>query len=105
MKMLFAAATLLSMALMATTAQAQTNEPLTRAQVRSELVDLTHAGYAPTSEDATYPNSIQSAEARAAAHTGTNEPQTSYGSSIAGTRESGAPPVMSEPGKGIFFGQ
>jgi hypothetical protein len=105
MKMLFIAATLFSTALVATTAQAQTGEPLTRAQVRSELVELTHAGYSPASEDASYPSSIQSAEARVAVHDGANASGSGYGPSIAGTRQSGGSAGTGSQGKDIFCGQ
>jgi len=43
---------------------AQTAEPVTRAEVRADLVQLENAGYRPVSQDATYPSDIQAAEAR-----------------------------------------
>lgn len=47
---------------------AQSNEPLTRAQVREELIQLEKAGYNPaTANDYDYPANIQAAEARVAA--------------------------------------
>jgi hypothetical protein len=50
---------------------AQSNAPLTRAQVRAELVQLEKAGYNQASRnDATYPAEIQAAEARVAAENG-----------------------------------
>ncbi|RQS58411.1 DUF4148 domain-containing protein [Burkholderia sp. Bp8963] len=46
---------------------AQGNAPLTRAQVRAELVELEQAGYNPaTGEDPHYPEAIQAAQARVA---------------------------------------
>ena len=46
---------------------AQSNAPLTRAQVRAELVQLEKAGYNPAvGEDPHYPQDIQAAEARVA---------------------------------------
>ncbi len=42
--------------------------PLTRAQVRADLIRLEQAGYNPSaSDDATYPTDIQAAEAKVAA--------------------------------------
>jgi hypothetical protein len=46
----------------------QSNEPVTRAEVRAELVQIEKAGYNPAKRDnATYPADIQAAEARVAA--------------------------------------
>lgn len=46
---------------------AQSNSPLTRAEVRNELVQLEKAGYRPGKGDqTTYPEQIQQAEARVA---------------------------------------
>ena len=58
-------------------AQAREDGPVTRAQVRAELVQLERAGYNPTGDQTTYPAQIQAAEARVAAQQG--ESQTSYG--------------------------
>ncbi|MEX3980436.1 DUF4148 domain-containing protein [Paraburkholderia sp. EG287A] len=49
---------------------AQPSEPLTRAQVRAELVQLEKAGYNPTADYANYPQEIQAAEARVSAQNG-----------------------------------
>ena len=47
---------------------AQSSQPVTRAQVRAELVQLEKAGYDPAARnDATYPTEIQAAEAKVAA--------------------------------------
>ncbi|ANB72199.1 hypothetical protein AYM40_07345 [Paraburkholderia phytofirmans OLGA172] len=47
---------------------AESNQPVTRAQVRAELVQLEKAGYNTASRnEATYPAEIQAAEARVAA--------------------------------------
>lgn len=42
----------------------QTNEPLTRAQVRQQIVEIEKAGYTPGSFDPHYPEKIQGAQAR-----------------------------------------
>jgi hypothetical protein len=47
---------------------AQSNQPLTRAQVREQLVQIEKAGYNPaTSNPNEYPANVQAAEARVAA--------------------------------------
>jgi hypothetical protein len=65
---------------------AQSNQPLTRAQVRAELVQLEKAGYNPaTANDYDYPANIQAAEARVAAQ----NRATGYGAAPSGSSESG----------------
>ena len=82
----------------------QSNAPLTRAQVRAELVQLEKAGYNPNLADPTYPANIQAAEARVNAQTVAQAaPQSNdYGSVAAGSSQSGRaePRAMS-----TFFGQ
>ena len=69
---------------------AQSSQPVTRAQVRAELVQLEKAGYNPAaSDDTTYPANIQAAEARVAAQNGTAQAATGYGPSTSGTSQSG----------------
>jgi hypothetical protein len=68
---------------------AQSNGPVTRAQVRAELVQLERAGYNPAGDRTQYPVNIQAAEQRVAAENGVA--QSSYGSSMSGTSASGAP--------------
>jgi len=49
----------------------QSNGPVTRAQVRAELVQLEKAGYQPRGgDDPNYPDDIQAAEAKVAAMNG-----------------------------------
>ena len=70
---------------------AQSNAPVTRAQVRAELAQLAQAGYhAGDGDNARYPADIQAAEARVAAQ---NSAATGYGGSISGTSASGRPGV------------
>ncbi|KAG0163825.1 hypothetical protein DFQ28_007936 [Apophysomyces sp. BC1034] len=73
---------------------AQTNAPLTRAQVRAELVQLEKAGYQPGLTSPYYPNDIQAAEARLHAQ------DTSVGDVAAGAARSapGATAVSSRAG-------
>jgi hypothetical protein len=67
---------------------AQSNGPVTRAQVYGELVQLQKAGYNPSSDQTQYPKNIQAVEARISAENGVT---TSYGSPVEGTSASGAP--------------
>lgn len=67
---------------------AQSNQPVTRAQVRAELVQLEKAGYNPaTSNDYDYPANIQAAEARVAAQ---NAQTSGYGSATNGSSQAGS---------------
>jgi hypothetical protein len=67
---------------------AQSNSPVTRAQVRAELVQLEQAGYNPSrGENAHYPDDIQAAEAKvAAANHASDMGGTADGSSESGER-------------------
>jgi hypothetical protein len=80
---------------------AQSVQPLTRAQVRAELVQLEQAGYNPgNGNDATYPRDIQAAEARV--HTS----DSAYGPSTNGSSAAGAPAASSQdnvPGLGPIY--
>ena len=49
---------------------AQSNQPVTRAQVRAELVQLEKAGYNPAADRYDYPVNIQAAQARVNAQNG-----------------------------------
>ncbi|MBB2928026.1 DUF4148 domain-containing protein [Paraburkholderia silvatlantica] len=65
---------------------AQSQAPLTRAQVRAELVQLEKAGYRPGDSDNTrYPEAIQAAEAKVAAQ------DSAVGGGADGSSASGAP--------------
>jgi hypothetical protein len=82
-------------------ASAQENSPLTRAQVKAELVQLEKAGYKPDSDNVTYPAQLQAAEGRVAPQNG----QSSYGRGTDGSSASGsrAPAPTNGPGS-IYFG-
>ena len=63
---------------------AQSNQPVTRAQVRAELIQLEKAGYNPaTANNYYYPTDIQAAEARMAAQNGA----TRYGPAVRGSSQ------------------
>ena len=69
---------------------AQSNAPVTRAQVRAELVQLEKAGYNPAAaDDATYPADIQAAEAKVAAQ----NDATGVGDVANGSSDTGGPAV------------
>jgi hypothetical protein len=70
---------------------AQSNAPVTRAQVRAELTQLANVGYhVGDGDNAGYPEDIQAAEARVAAQ---KSAATSYGRITNGTSASGRPGV------------
>jgi hypothetical protein len=66
---------------------AQDNKPLTRAEVKAQLVQLEQTGYVPGEDDVHYPADIQAAEQRVAAQH--DIAATSYGSYNSGTSASG----------------
>lgn len=71
---------------------AQSNGPVTRAEVRADLVAVEKAGYNPAlASDPNYPSDIQAAEARIAAQHDGAEATQAYGGAQAGTSASGAP--------------
>lgn len=94
---------------------AQSNGPVTRAQVRDELIQLEQAGYrVPVGNNPYYPEDIQAAQARVTAKSteaqsgmsGTSgmSGMSGYGAAMQGTSESGAPASM-ENTKSTFFGR
>jgi hypothetical protein len=79
---------------------AQSNTPLTRAEVRADLIRVEQAGYSPAhGEDATYPAAIQAAEAKVTAQNvepATQATQSAYGGVMSnGHSASGARSRMS----------
>ncbi|WP_213776465.1 DUF4148 domain-containing protein [Caballeronia sp. dw_276] len=79
------------------------NGPVTRAEVKAQLVQLEKAGYNPAGDQTTYPANIQAAEARVDAQ---NQATTSYGPSTSGTSAvgvRGSAPAQNTPGS-VFFG-
>ena len=70
---------------------AQSNTPVTRAQVRSELIQVEKAGYhIGDGDQAQYPVQIEAAEARLAAQ---NKAKSGYGGVAGGSSEAGRPAV------------
>ncbi|KVK72863.1 MULTISPECIES: DUF4148 domain-containing protein [Burkholderia] len=86
---------------------AQSQQPLTRAQVRAELVQLEKAGYNPN-DWINYPENIQAAQAKIAAaqNTGAQVDATGYGSNPVGTSQSGQRVLVpaATDRSSVFFG-
>ena len=81
---------------------AQTNQPMTRAQVRAELVQLEKAGYQPAQADPYYPAKIQAAQARVDAQNG--QAATGFGGVVSGTSQT-SHPAPTVGAKSVYFGQ
>jgi hypothetical protein len=72
-------------------AHAQNNEPLTRAQVRADLISVEQAGYWPSrAAELNYPDTIQAAERKIAAQHAATASETGYGDDVSGASQSGA---------------
>jgi Domain of unknown function (DUF4148) len=82
-----AAASALAMPLVSF-AQVQSNQPLTRADVKADLVRLEQAGYHVTGDDPHYPADIQVAEARVAQQNGAAV-DSGVGGAAAGSAQAG----------------
>jgi hypothetical protein len=84
----------------------QSNQPLTRAEVRQQLIELEQAGYNPArANDYDYPADIQAAEARVAAQKAGGAQATAYGPAMNASSQSGSPATAAAGTKPIFFGQ
>ncbi|MFP3563526.1 DUF4148 domain-containing protein [Paraburkholderia sp. SIMBA_030] len=87
-------------------------QPVTRAQVRNELIQLERAGYNPAlSNDTNYPADIQAAERRVQAQNPavaqTQEPvadTSGYGAPMSGSTQSGAAAQLHGGPKSVYFG-
>ena len=81
---------------------AQSNGPVTRAQVRAELVQLERAGWRPAMDmgnNPHYPDGIQAAEAKVAAQNGA---ASGYGGVVSGSSEAGRPAVSKADWNAIY---
>ncbi|WJF92147.1 DUF4148 domain-containing protein [Paraburkholderia bonniea] len=89
-------------------ALAQTNQPLTREQVRAELVQLQKAGYNPAGshDNTTYPAQLQAASQRiqSSGQMQANADTSGYGAPVSGTSQSGMATTTVAPEHGIYFG-
>jgi hypothetical protein len=89
MKSLVEAAVIAALISAPLAAFAQSSQPLTRAEVRADLVQVEKAGYNPN-DWIHYPDNIQAAEARVAAQKGAAQAEaTSYGSGSNGSSQAG----------------
>jgi Domain of unknown function (DUF4148) len=83
---------------------AQSNQPLTRADVRAQLVQLEKAGYNPIGDHTDYPSNLLAAQARVDAQNGNAQAANSgYGAPAVGTSQSGRP-VSSTDRNSVYFG-
>jgi hypothetical protein len=82
-------ATLLAAPVASFAQSSQSNQPLTRAQVRAELVALENVGYDPLSDRQDYPRNIQAAEARLQAQKAAHGDTSGYGAQEGGTSQAG----------------
>ncbi|MGF6723468.1 Ni/Co efflux regulator RcnB [Paraburkholderia sp. GAS41] len=79
---------------------AQSNQPVTRAEVRAQLVQLEQTGWRPGEGDHTsYPVQTQAAEAKVAAENGA----TGVGGVASGSSDSGAPGVRAFSGSSTLY--
>jgi hypothetical protein len=86
---------------------AQSNQPVTRAQVRAELVQLEKAGYNPVGDHVDYPANLQAAQARVNATNGTAQASaqvadSGYGAPIAGSSQAGR--AVTTDRSSVYFG-
>ncbi|MGF7132593.1 hypothetical protein P3T40_004084 [Paraburkholderia sp. EB58] len=82
-----------------------TSGPLTRAQVRAELVRLEQAGYSPsTGEDPNYPADIQAAEAKIAAQDSAQLAANAVGGVAQGGSSQTGLEVHANPNRSLYVG-
>ena len=84
---------------------AQSNEPVARAEVRQDLMQVESAGYNPAADDrTTYPEKAQAAEQQL--HPQSGQMQQGYGGSNSGSSAAGmgARPMPRDGTKPIYFG-
>lgn len=79
-------------------------QPVTRAEVRAQLVQLEKAGYNPVGDHTGYPSNLLAAQARVDAQNGTAQAANSgYGAPAVGNSQSGRP-LSSSNRNSIYFG-
>jgi len=84
---------------------AQSNQPVTRAQVRAELIQLEKAGYNPAGDHSDYPVNLQTAQARVDAQSSTTAQaaNSGYGAPMAGSSQAGRA-VAGGDRSSVYFG-
>ena len=96
-----------AMAIPALSFAQSSQQGVTRAQVRAELVQLEQAGYNPSGDQVNYPQNIQAAQARVTQQKLANGDTSGYGAPAVGTSQSGAPvlqPQHAAPSQAVYFG-
>jgi hypothetical protein len=73
-------------------ASAQSTAPVTRAEVKAQLIQLEKVGYEPAVNDVNYPSNIQAAQREV-----NSQSDTSYGPSTAGSSSHSAPVRIAAP--------
>ncbi|NPT53154.1 DUF4148 domain-containing protein [Paraburkholderia elongata] len=84
-------------------AQEASTGPLTRAEVRADLIRVEQAGYRPAAKDVHYPEDIQAAEARVQAQDVTAPGSSGVGGAPDGSSQAGAPTATGMT-HSIYFG-
>ncbi|TKC92662.1 DUF4148 domain-containing protein [Trinickia terrae] len=86
---------------------AQSAEPVTRAQMRAELVQLEKAGYNPASDNLIYSADIQAAEQRVHAQSrqSAKADTSGYGPQVTGAVQSGGPSANANGPMSVYFGR
>jgi hypothetical protein len=108
MKSFFTAATVAVLLYVPVITFAQSNGPITRAQVKSDLSQLERAGYSPNSDEPDYPSGLQAAEARVQnPSSGDSNDNSGYGGNASHSSQSGVRKARTAlPGdrSSIYFG-
>ena len=73
------------------------NAPVTRAEVKADLVRVEQAGYRPQAEDPNYPADIQAADAKIAAQDQTPGAASIGGVPMTGASQAAPPLAMNDP--------
>ena len=85
---------------------AQSAQPMTRAQVRAQLVELERAGYNPAENDVNYPHDLQVAQQRVEQQKLAQGNTSGYGAPAVGSTAAGAAahpaPVSTQPSSDIY---
>jgi uncharacterized protein YgbK (DUF1537 family) len=85
---------------------AQSDQPVTRAAVKADLMQLEQNGYRPEASDSQYPNDIQAAERRIQPdqQTLTHADTSGYGSDATGAAQAGRPTQTPADVDKLYFG-
>jgi hypothetical protein len=104
MKTLIRAVTVAAMLSAPVFAFAQSNGPVTRAQVKTELSTLEAAGYKPASNEPDYPANLQAAEQKVQTQSVAQTDTQGFGRTIARSSQSGAKRALPGDRNSIYFG-